>query len=131
MRQHLDALIVLQRVWSGFGVLTASALAILAVGTTAALQQAGRFGPAQRGVVWLFVGCAVLFGCVGAGGLAAVHGLRRRRVRGRLIALILAVVNLVIVPFGTALGIYTLWVLLNNDARHEFGRPLRGPRAPA
>ena len=30
--------------------------------------------------------------------------------------------------FGTALAIYTLWALLNDDARREFGRP---PRTPA
>ena len=33
--------------------------------------------------------------------------------------------------FGTALGIYTFWVLLNNDARREFGWPPRGTSAGA
>jgi hypothetical protein len=46
-----------------------------------------------------------------------------------LAALVLAVLNLIVVPFGTALGFYTFWVLLNNDARREFGRPPRGPSA--
>ena len=36
----------------------------------------------------------------------------------------------VLVPFGTALGVYTFWVLLNNDARRTFGRPPR-EAAPA
>jgi hypothetical protein len=131
LRQHLDALIALQRVWSGFAALTGLSLAVLAIGTTLALHLAGRLGPAQQGVVWLFAGCALLFVCTGAGGFIAVRGLRRRRIGGRFLALALAVVNLVIVPFGTALGIYALWVLLNNDARREFGRPLRGPRTAA
>jgi len=48
----------------------------------------------------------------------------------RAAALGLAAPNLVIVPFGTALGVYTFWVLLNDDARRGFGRPLRGA-APA
>ena len=30
------------------------------------------------------------------------------------------------VPFGTALAIYTCWVLLNDDARQQFGRAPRG-----
>jgi hypothetical protein len=30
-----------------------------------------------------------------------------------------------VVPFGTALSVYAFWVLLNDDARAEFGRPLR------
>ena len=47
--------------------------------------------------------------------------------RAGVAALILAVPNLIVVPFGTALGIYTFWVLLNDDARREFGRPPRTP----
>jgi hypothetical protein len=33
---------------------------------------------------------------------------------------VLAVVNLFVLPVGTALGIYTFWVLLHNDARALF-----------
>ena len=38
---------------------------------------------------------------------------------GRLGALVLAVPNLVVVPFGTALSLYAFWVLLNDDARQR------------
>jgi hypothetical protein len=54
----------------------------------------------------------------------------RRQGAGRVAAIALAVPNLVIVPFGTALGIYTFWVLMNDDARRSFGRPLRGSPGP-
>jgi len=57
----------------------------------------------------------------------AIH---RRQQAGRLAALLLSIPNLVIVPFGTALGIYALWALLNDDARREFGRRPRGTGAP-
>jgi hypothetical protein len=40
-------------------------------------------------------------------------------------------VNLVLIPFGTALGVYTGWVLLNDDARRAFGRRPRAPQPPA
>jgi hypothetical protein len=126
MRHHLEALIVWHRVWSAFGAITALALVVLSIGTEAALLEAGRLGPSQRGIVWLFAGSAVVVGAIGAGGFIAARGLQRRRVSGRLMALLLALVNVIFVPFGTALGIYTFWVLLNNDARREFGRPLRG-----
>jgi len=53
-----------------------------------------------------------------------------RRQRTRHAAIALAVTNLVIVPFGTALAVYTFWVLMNDDARREFdGRP-RTPASP-
>jgi hypothetical protein len=127
MRQHLDALIVLQRIWSAFGAITGIALAILALGADLALAQVNRLGPTQRGIVWLFAGGAAALCAVGAAGLIVCRGLRRRSVAARLAALVLALVDLVFVPFGTALAVYTVWVLLNNDARREFGRPLRGP----
>ena len=37
-----------------------------------------------------------------------------------LTAAALALVDLVVLPFGTALGVYALWVLLTNEGRHMF-----------
>ena len=39
---------------------------------------------------------------------------------GRTLSLALAVVNLLVLPFGTALGIYALWILLTSDGRRLF-----------
>jgi hypothetical protein len=36
------------------------------------------------------------------------------------LALVLGFVNLIHIPFGTALGIYTLWVLLPAQSEREF-----------
>ena len=60
---------------------------------------------------------AVLWG--GAHIWAAVL-LQRRRPFGRIVTLALAVVNLLALPYGTALGIYALWVLLTNEGRRLF-----------
>lgn len=46
--------------------------------------------------------------------------LRRRRPLGRMLSLALAVVDLLVLPFGTALGAYAMWVLLTNDGRRIF-----------
>mgnify|MGYP006171462063 CR=1 FL=1 len=52
------------------------------------------------------------------------HGaLRRREPAGRTVTLWLAVLNLFVLPFGTALGIYAFWVLLHNDNRALFLGP--------
>jgi len=50
----------------------------------------------------------------------AGHAIRRRQPWARLVALALSVLHLFILPFGTALGVYALWVLVHNEARHEF-----------
>lgn len=126
MRQHLDLLVLLQRVWGVFGMLTGASLGVLAAGTDAALVQIGSSGPAERAAVWVLAGSGALLMVLGIAALTAAAGLRRRRPAARVAALALAVPNLVIVPFGTALGIYTIWALINDDARRKFGRPPRG-----
>jgi hypothetical protein len=64
---------------------------------------------------------AVLLAGGGAAQIVAGSGLLKRRGPGRSTALVFSVPNLLLPPFGTALGIYALWVLLNDDARREFG----------
>ena len=46
--------------------------------------------------------------------------LRRYRPSARLLALGFAIINLVLFPFGTGLGAYALWVLLNDEGRSLF-----------
>jgi hypothetical protein len=46
--------------------------------------------------------------------------LRRYQPWARLLALGLALINLVLFPFGTALGSYALWVLLTDDGRRLY-----------
>jgi hypothetical protein len=58
---------------------------------------------------------------VGGGANAwAGRELRRNNPRGRLAVLWLGALNLFILPFGTALGIYAFWVLLHNRTRAVF-----------
>jgi hypothetical protein len=78
---------------------------------------------------------AALAAKLGAGTFATVAGvllawsmltawagwaIKRRKPWARLVALALSVLHLFILPFGTALGAYALWVLVHNEARHEF-----------
>lgn len=40
----------------------------------------------------------------------------------RILAIVIAILNLISIPFGTALGIYTLWVLLPDQAALEYAQ---------
>jgi len=132
MPVHLALLGRLHLLLGVFGVLCGVSLLILAGGTSVALVDLTIAGEDGRAGVWILTICgAVLI----AGGLALVvagRALDRRSRAGRFGALALAVPNLAVVPFGTALSVYAFWVLLNDDARAEFGRPLRtsGPTRP-
>jgi hypothetical protein len=129
MRLHIDALAILHLVWGGLGVLTGAAVAILAAGTHAALYLGGSLGRTELASVWFLAIMAALLMAGGAAQIAAGLGLGRRRASGRTAALVLAVPNLLLLPLGTALGMYAFWVLLNNDARREFGIPVSGDAA--
>jgi hypothetical protein len=60
----------------------------------------------------------------GGAHLWAAMLLKQRRPLGRVVTLGLAVPNLLVLPFGTALGVYALWILLTNEARHVFEPPV-------
>ena len=47
-------------------------------------------------------------------------GLYKRQKWGRILALILCFLSLLSIPFGTALGIYGIWVLLNDESKEIF-----------
>src|SRR5438067_9815292 len=53
-------------------------------------------------------------------GLMAGWGLLERQPWARMLAIVLGIFNLLHVPFGTALGIYTLWVLLPAQSEEEY-----------
>jgi hypothetical protein len=129
MHLHVEALALLERVWGTLGLITSGSLLLLAAGTRGGLERQDLLPATGTGPVWLLAAGGVTLALFSAGALAAARGLRRRQTGGRLAALVFAVPNLFFLPFGTALALYTFWVLLNDDARREFGRPLRG--APA
>ncbi|HXW57380.1 MAG TPA: zinc ribbon domain-containing protein [Candidatus Cybelea sp.] len=59
--------------------------------------------------------------------LVTAWGLVERRPWARTLALIVGIVALLRFPFGTALGIYTLWVFLPGPAAQEYERLSRSP----
>lgn len=62
----------------------------------------------------------IVFLAGGVLGIVAGWGLLDRQPWSRRLALVLGFVNLIHIPFGTALGIYTLWVLLPAQSEREF-----------
>jgi hypothetical protein len=63
---------------------------------------------------------AILVLVKAAAGLVAGVGLLQRAEWSRMLAIVLGCISLISMPFGTALGIYTLWVLLSPNADADF-----------
>jgi len=131
MPVHLDVLGRLHVMLGALAVLAGAALLVLAAGTGRALVSIEDPTDASRAGVWILLWCGVLFAAGGVALWLTGRALGRRRPAARRLALALAVPNLLVVPFGTALSIYAFWVLLNDEARRAFGRPPRSTRLPA
>ncbi len=67
----------------------------------------------------------MFFIATGVIGLIAGWGLYERRSWARILAIVLAFLSLFHPPFGTAIGIYTLWVLMPAASEAEYQRIAR------
>ncbi len=124
MIRHIEFLAQLYRVWGAvFLIVGAAALAL--TGGAAAIARVS--GPVATGSNVAAGLTAVALGAVSVVSLAwaALHtwvgrALAGHGPRARMLAIGLAIGNLPLLPFGTALGGYALWVLLHNEGRQVF-----------
>jgi hypothetical protein len=80
-------------------------------------------GPPPEVSSWLGPFLTVIGGLIlikAAAGFLAGWGLLQREPWARMVSLVVAFISLFNVPIGTALGIYTLWVLLPTQSDDEY-----------
>ena len=120
MRPHLHLLGLLQVAWGAIGLLLGASVLLLAVGAVAIgiASAEERMAAGITAAGFLVFAVALLAG--GGANAWAGQALRRQRPAGRTAVLWLAVLNLFVLPFGTALGIYAFWVLLHDETRTVF-----------
>jgi hypothetical protein len=121
VKRHADFLGLLYLAWGAIFALVGFAGLALAGGAFAIARGGGPVTVSSEfaaGLTALTLGViAVLALIFGALHLWIGAVLRRYRSWARLLALGLAVINLVLFPFGTALGGYAFWVLLTEEGR--------------
>ena len=130
MRRHITLLAILWTIWGALSLLLGVSLLLLAGGAWAALLDPDGEAMAMAAGVTavLFAGLALVILAWGAAHVWAGALVTRRAPFGRILSLALAVVNLLVLPFGTALGAYALWVLLTDEGRELF-EPQPAPSA--
>ncbi len=121
MKRHADFLGILYLAWGAIFALVGFAGLALAGGAYAIARGGGPVSVNSEfaaGLTAFTLGLiailALLFGSLH---LWIGAMLRRYRSWARLLALGLAVINLVLFPFGTALSGYAFWVLLTEEGR--------------
>jgi len=122
VQEHVRLLGLLWLAFSAFNTLGAIALYIVANTVF------GRFGLEAQGGPRAFLHpllsiLAILLFAKAAVGFIAGWGLLQRDRWARVITLVLGFISMFMnIPFGTALGIYTLWVLLPSESEEEYER---------
>ena len=111
MEHHLKILGILYIVIGGLGV--AAALIVFGIiGGIAGIARAGEHPEAVPFLVLLGGLAMVVVLAMSAPSIIAGIGLLYFKPWARVLTIILSVIHLFNIPFGTALGIYGLWVLL-------------------
>ena len=120
MRPHLHLLGILQLVWGAIGLLLGVSMLLLAIGAVAIGVDLGGRPDGRRRHRRRLRRVRGRAARRRRGQRLGRRALRRNRPRGRLAVLWLGALNLFVLPFGTALGIYAFWVLLHNETRAAF-----------
>jgi len=121
VQSHLHLLGILWLAISAFNTIGGVVLYILANTLFAHLHEYGAPPEAPTGFLRpLLSVIAVFILAKAAVGFMAGWGLMHREPWARVIALVLGFISLFNIPLGTAVGVYTLWVLLPAQSQQEF-----------
>lgn len=122
MERHVTLLGILASLWGALAAVIGVAMLLLAAGALAELlaplEQSVSFAAGLAAVGFALFGVFALV--FGGAHIWAAALLRGHNPVGRILMLALAIGNLLVIPFGTALGAYALWVLLKHDGHRLF-----------
>ena len=109
---HVNVIAYINIAFGALGVLIGIGFCVFFIvmgGVVVDDPEAGRILPIFGG------GFLVLFMILSVPGIIGGIGLLKRKSWSRILVIILGVLSLINIPIGTAMGIYTIWVLMNNE----------------
>jgi len=130
MKTHLQALVVFWAIYSVFHILTG-------VWTLAfsryLVPMISNFLPRDANLnlnvlpitqfLYAIYGAVFVYALiVGVAGLITAWGLWQRKSWARVLALVMGIISVINIPFGTAVGVYTLIVLMPSEAGDAYRR---------
>jgi hypothetical protein len=111
MKQHITLIAALN---IGFGVIRL----LIGIGILIILSTAGLIsGDANAAAITTLIGTiiAIFFSIKSVPEILGGIGLLKRKQWARITIMIVGCIDIIEFPIGTAIGIYTLWVLLNEE----------------
>ncbi len=133
MEQHVRILGILHIALGALGLVGALVLLAIFGGIAGIITQTPGTDTAAYNAIpilgIIFGGIALLVAVISLPGIIAGIGLLRFRPWGRVLGIVISALDLLNVPFGTALGVYGLWVLLQARTELLFRNPPPQPAA--
>jgi hypothetical protein len=124
MEKHITLVAVLNIVYRGLAILGAMILVVLALGFGGLIDfliQTGSIRPHEIPIdvlsivplILLIV--ALIIVTISVIGIIGAVGVLKRKEWGRILLLVISFFSLARIPLGTILGIYSIWVLMNDE----------------
>jgi len=122
VQSHLQLLGILWLAISAFNAVGGLILLVLANTLFSHLREMNKIPPdvPVGFLTALFSTIGIIILAKAACGFITGWGLMKRDSWARILALVLAFISLFNIPFGTAIGVYTLWVLLPAQSQQEY-----------
>jgi hypothetical protein len=122
VERHVSLLGILASLWGTLAAIIGVSMLLLSAGALvellAPLEASVSLAAGLAAVGFALFGVfALVFGGAHIWAAALLKG---HKPFGRILMLALAIGNLLVIPFGTALGVYALWVLLKHDGHRLF-----------
>lgn len=120
MEQHIKVLSVLFIILGILGIVVAVTILLLGAGAVTTILAQNNSNEARIGASWVgafITFIAALFGLMSIPSIIAGWGLSQHKSWARILTIILAILSLPHFPVGTAIGIYALVILFNDETK--------------
>jgi len=135
MEQHIKILGVLNIVWGAMGAI-GGLIVLLVFGSAFGIVGTAIHHDADAAIALPIIGLlggaiAFFLLLLSVPSIVAGIGLLNFKPWSRTLAIVVSALHLLSIPFGTALGIYGLWVLFSQESLQFFARPQGSNPNPA
>ena len=123
METHVKVLAILYLVFAGLSVLFVLAILMITGAVSSIVGMAADPSDARLAIPFIRLGgTAVAVFCYvwAVPGLVVGIGLLGRQPWARILGIVMSALSLMHIPFGTALGVYGLWILFHRDTERLF-----------
>jgi hypothetical protein len=120
MERHITILSVLFIIMGIIGLIFAAVIFFLGAGAVASILSQDNSSEAQVAAGWAG-GCmtfvAALIGVLSIPSIIAGWGLSKRKAWARILTLVIGALNLPNMPIGTAIGLYAIIIMMNDETK--------------